>query len=77
MSMDYNIADILNLPVAEQKEIAKAILDNLKEINNDDFVSPETETELDNRFEKIESGNFQGYSIEEVKAMLTTKWKKE
>jgi putative addiction module component (TIGR02574 family) len=75
--MDYNIADILNLPVAEQKEIAKAILDNLKEINNDDVVSPATETELDKRFAKIDSGNFHGYSLEEVKSMLTAKWKKE
>jgi hypothetical protein len=64
--MDYNIADILNLPEADQKEI-----------NSDDLVSPETETELDKRFAKIDSGNFHGYSLEEVKTMLTAKWRKE
>ena len=50
--MDYNIADILNLPVAEQKEVAKAILNNLNQKNNDDLVSPETETDTYFYFQK-------------------------
>ena len=51
------------------------MLDNLKEINNDDIASQETEAELDKRFAKIESVNFYSYSMEEIKAMLASKWR--
>lgn len=72
--MSYDIAEMLKLPPAEQEEIASAIFKHLTSLNEQDEAVKE---ELNRRFEKIESGNFKGYTMEEVKAKLAAKWQSE
>ena len=71
--MSFDISEILKLPPVEQEEIANAIFKHLHSLDDDEAVTDE----LDKRFAKIESGNFKGYSIDEVKAKLTAKWQSE
>jgi putative addiction module component (TIGR02574 family) len=71
--MTYKIADILQLPIDEQKAIATAILNHLNETEIDTLTSTEEAT-LDKRFADIEAGNYESFTIEEVKRKLSSKW---
>lgn len=72
--MNYDISEILKLPPAEQEEIANAIY---KHLNNSDEEDKSLEDELDNRFKKIEAGEYTGYSVQEVKEKLAAKWQRK
>ena len=72
--MSYDISDILKLSPAEQEEIANAIFKHLTSLDEGEDASEE---ELDKRFEKIESGNFKGHTIDEIKVKLAAKWQNE
>lgn len=78
--MSFNMNEILELPPKEKIAIVEAILNTLD--NNQDFqesneLSAKEFQELDNRFAKVETGNYVCYSNDEVKHKLNNRWQRK
>ena len=75
--MPYNINEILELPPKEKIAIVEAILNTLtdsEDLQGQNELGTEQSKELDERFAKVESGNYVSYSIDEVKHKLKERW---
>jgi len=80
MDMNYNMNEILELPQQEKIAIVEAILNTLdkhSELTMINELNSEKSNELDNRFAKVESGNYVSYSIDEVKHKLSERWQRK
>ena len=78
--MNYNMNEILELPQQEKIAIVEAILNTLdkhSELTMINELNSEKSNELDNRFAKVESGNYVSYSIDEVKHKLSERWQRK
>ena len=78
--MNYNMNEILKLPQQEKIAIVEAILNTLdkhSELTMINELNSEKSNELDNRFAKVESGNYVSYSIDEVKHKLSERWQRK
>ena len=78
--MNYNMNEILELPKQEKIAIVEAILNTLdkhSELTMINELNSEKSNELDNRFAKVESGNYVSYSIDEVKHKLSERWQRK
>ena len=78
--MNYNMNEILKLPQQEKIAIVEAILNTLdkhSEFTMTNELTSEKTNELDNRFAKVESGNYVSYSIDEVKHKLSERWQRK
>ena len=78
--MPYNINEILELPPKEKIAIVEAILNTLddnQDLQESNELSTEQSQKLDNRFAKVESGNYVSYSIDEVKHKLNERWQRK
>jgi len=72
--------EILELPQQEKIAIVEAILNTLdkhSELTMINELNSEKSNELDNRFAKVESGNYVSYSIDEVKHKLSERWQRK
>jgi len=78
--MNYKMNEILELPQQEKIAIVEAILNTLdkhSELTMINELNSEKSNELDNRFAKVESGNYVSYSIDEVKHKLSERWQRK